>query len=85
MCENKVLLRSKQGILIGVFYVFLPKIGAIFSFPNHYLDRNDDDRNLYGYNYFTVMCDNKDENKVLVFFCLFVFVHLCERWCVWEE
>ena len=45
-----------------------------FSFPNHYLDRNDDDRNLYGYNYFTVMCDNKDENKVLVFF---VFLFLC--------
>ena len=32
MCENKVLLRSKQGILIGVFYVFLPKIGAISAF-----------------------------------------------------
>ena len=32
MCENKVLLRSKEGILIGVFYVFLPKIGAISAF-----------------------------------------------------
>ena len=32
LCENKVLLRSKQGILIGVFYVFLPKIGAISAF-----------------------------------------------------
>ena len=52
-----------------------------FSFPNHTLDRNDDDRNLYGYNYFTVMCDNKDENKVLVFsVCLFLCICASVGW-----
>ena len=40
---------------------FRPKL-ANFSFPNYSSARNDDDRNLYGYNYSTVMCDNKYEN-----------------------